>query len=56
MEIRWPASGETQTLRGLAMDQAYHIREGDTVATPEPLKPTPFDLTRHVSHGHMTRK
>jgi hypothetical protein len=34
VEIFWPATGQTQVLKGLAMDRFYKIREGDTAATP----------------------
>jgi hypothetical protein len=32
VEISWPATGKTQTMRGLAMDRCYAIREGDSAA------------------------
>jgi ASPIC and UnbV len=32
IEIFWPATGKTQTMRGLAMDRCYAIREGDSAA------------------------
>jgi len=38
VEISWPASGLTQTLRGLALDRAYRVREGDAAASPQTLK------------------
>lgn len=52
VEIKWPTTGQTQTLRGLTMDAAHHIREGDSYATPVRVQPTPFDLTRKHSHSH----
>ena len=44
VEIFWPASGLRQTLTGLALDQAYHVREGEAAATPLDLKRIKFDL------------
>lgn len=32
VEIFWPTTGETQTLRGLSMDRFYAVREGDAAA------------------------
>ena len=29
VEIFWPVTGKTQVLKDLAIDQAYHVREGD---------------------------
>ena len=34
VEIFWPVTGQTQVIKGLAMDRFYKIREGDTAATP----------------------
>jgi hypothetical protein len=34
VEILWPTTGQTQTLKGLAMDRFYKVREGDAAATP----------------------
>jgi hypothetical protein len=33
VEILWPATGQTQTLKDLAMDRFYKVREGDATAT-----------------------
>jgi hypothetical protein len=38
VEIRWPVSGQTQRLRGLALNQHYRVREGDEKAVAAPLK------------------
>jgi hypothetical protein len=34
IEILWPATGQTQTLKNLAMDRFYKVREGEATATP----------------------
>lgn len=34
VEVFWPATGQTQILRGLAMNQFYSVREGETNAVP----------------------
>ena len=41
-EITWPASGDVQTFRDIAMDRAYRIREGSDELVPVHLKQ--FDL------------
>jgi len=33
VEIFWPTTGQTQTLKGLALDRFYKVREGDAAAT-----------------------
>jgi hypothetical protein len=38
VEIFWPVTGETQVVRNLELDHAYHIREGQAVADPIVLK------------------
>jgi hypothetical protein len=38
VEIRWPAGGVTQVIRGLEPDRAYAIKEGETQAAPLPLR------------------
>jgi hypothetical protein len=38
VEIFWPKTGQTQIIRGLAMDRAYIIREGDAAARELVLK------------------
>lgn len=38
VEIRWP-SGKTETIKGLATDKFYSIREGEGVVPTERLKP-----------------
>jgi hypothetical protein len=42
VEIFWPTTGQTQILRGLAMDQFYSVREGEANAVP--LKLASFAL------------
>lgn len=42
VEIFWPVTGQTQTLKNLALDQFYRVREGDTVAAPWKLKSFKF--------------
>ena len=34
VEILWPVTGQTQTLKDLAMDRFYKVREGDAAAAP----------------------
>jgi hypothetical protein len=38
VEILWPTTGQTQTLKGLAMDRFYRVREGDAAARPWELR------------------
>ena len=52
VEIFWPASGLRQTLTGLALDGAYHVREGQPAAEPMDLKRITFDLTALPAHHH----
>lgn len=42
VEVFWPTTGQTQILRGLAMNQFYSVREGETNAVP--LKLASFAL------------
>jgi hypothetical protein len=37
VEIRWPSGGEPQVLEGLAMNQAWLVREGEPLPTQLPL-------------------
>jgi hypothetical protein len=39
VEVFWPATGATQTVRGLELDRRYRIREGDDAATLVELRP-----------------
>ena len=52
VEIYWPATGETQVVKGLEMNRAYRIREGETNANLIPLRmfqfPTPGE--GHLHH------
>jgi len=49
VEITWPTSRLTQRFTNLAMDCAYHVREGD--AQPQPLKLPQFSFaSAHASH------
>ena len=54
VEIFWPATGKTQTLRGLALDRCYAVREGDDVAREIVLKsfawPAPSSTPAHHHH------
>ena len=54
VEIFWPVTGHTDLLRGLAVDRAYHVREGTEVAREVelasfqlPLSPPPGAPRRH---------
>jgi hypothetical protein len=57
VEIFWPATGKTQSIRGLALDRCYLIREGDGAAREVVLKgfawPSP---TSAPVHHHMAMK
>lgn len=50
VEIRWPVTGEVQTLRGLAMDRHHRLREGEKTATTVSLKS--FSLSPSTGHKH----
>jgi hypothetical protein len=52
VDIDWPASGIHQTLKELAPDHCYHVREGDAHAEPVELKRIHFDL-KGGSSQHM---
>jgi hypothetical protein len=54
VEIFWPVTGKTQTLTGLAMDQFYKVREGDTNAVALNLKSFKFPAGAgaHEHHHH----
>jgi hypothetical protein len=52
VEIFWPATGRTQTLRGLEPNQAYRIKEDDDDATRLDLRPTPFKKPTSPGHHH----
>ena len=45
VEIYWPVSRKTQTLRGLTRDRFYRVREDQDQATPLPLKATSWSIT-----------
>jgi hypothetical protein len=38
VEVSWPATGQIQIFKNLAMDRAYKIREGEPTALPVDLK------------------
>jgi len=42
VEIRWPTSGRTQLLQGLAKDSFYQVREGEAAARVLPIRPFRF--------------
>jgi hypothetical protein len=46
VEIYWPVSRKTQTLRGLKWDTFYGVREDRDQATPIPLKATSWSTAR----------
>ena len=53
IEIKWPASGMRQVLKGLELDQCYHAWEGDTEAQVWKLKQLRFDTTAQSPiHAH----
>jgi hypothetical protein len=39
VEVFWPATGQTQTVRGLKLDHRYRIREGSESATALAIRP-----------------
>ena len=51
IEITWPASGESQTFRDVAMDQILKIREGDPKPVPVVLKRLDFSATKMPTDG-----
>ncbi len=53
VEVFWPATGKTQILQGLAMDAAYHVKEGEKLPGIIDLAPAPFKrLGQHTHHHH----
>lgn len=54
VEIFWPRTGRTQTIRNLAMDRFYKIREGAAGATQWDLKPFKFSGGQSMHHEHKT--
>lgn len=52
VEIFWPVTGKTQVLRGLEMDRAYAIREGDTTAREVVLKTFAWPAANTAVHHH----
>ncbi|HTH46141.1 MAG TPA: CRTAC1 family protein [Candidatus Limnocylindria bacterium] len=52
IEILWPTTGQTQTLKGLPMDHFYKVTEGDAQATPWDVKPVQFNLSARPAHPH----
>jgi len=51
VEIFWPVTGQTQVIRGLALDRCYAIREGDLLAREITLKSFAWP-TASPSPGH----
>ncbi len=56
VEIFWPATGQTQVIRGLAADRCYSVREGDAVAREVVLRsfPWPAGTPAPGHHHHAT--
>ncbi len=52
IEIFWPTTGKTQTLKGLPMDHFYKVTEGDAQATPWDVKPIHLNLAAKPMHQH----
>jgi len=50
VEIFWPVTGQTQVLKGLAINQAYHIREGDDQVELMHLKSFAWPLPANAPH------
>lgn len=38
IEVTWPATGETQTFQGVAIDRTYKVTEGDPKLSPVTLQ------------------
>ncbi|MEZ5274959.1 MAG: CRTAC1 family protein [Opitutaceae bacterium] len=53
VEIFWPRTGETQTLTGLELDHAYHVREGEAQAEEITLGRFPWPDATKATHSHM---
>ncbi len=53
VQIRWPA-GDVVTLKNLAADQAYHLKEGDRSATPIRYRKFVFPRVP-AEHSHPVR-
>ena len=53
VEVLWPVSGQRQTFRNLESNHGYVLREGETEATPWPLKDMMFQAEREkIEHRH----
>ena len=52
IEIFWPTTGKTQTLKGLPMDHFYKVTEGEAQATPWDVKPVHLNLAAKPMHQH----
>ncbi|MCZ6817821.1 MAG: CRTAC1 family protein [Planctomycetota bacterium] len=50
IEVRWPATGETQCFENVAMDNMYEILEGSP--DPIPIRPKQFDFSRDATVCH----
>ncbi|MEK7799183.1 MAG: ASPIC/UnbV domain-containing protein, partial [Acidobacteriota bacterium] len=46
IEVRWPATGEVQVFRDVAMDRVYRIVEGDPALVPEKVRVITFQGSR----------
>ena len=47
IDIHWPASGIDQTIKKVAMDRFYKIREGDTTAEPWNVSKIQLKMQHH---------
>ena len=52
VEIFWPVTGKTQTIRGLTLDHFYKVREGDSTAALWNIKSFPFAKAVGEHHHH----
>ncbi len=52
IEIFWPTTGKTQTLKGPPIDHFYKVTEGDAQATPWEVKPVHLNLAAKPMHQH----
>ncbi len=50
VEVFWPKTGKTQSVKGLELDRFYRLTEGEAAAQPVSLSPIRFDLSRHSAH------
>lgn len=50
-EVFWPTTGKFQSVKGLELDHAYRVVEGETAAERLTLPKVTFDLSRQPQHA-----